>query len=150
MKCLRFFQKQQASSLLGRSFSLHARCGELAMLFVIWTIGCLLLNASGCTVKGFQNVPNNQPTTPSQLRSAAAVARAEAQALDAIAAEQQGVIDRTVSMVTQASDSIGAPAAISGLLGAAAGWMVPTPGSKRRERLAKAEGAAGRVLPPPT
>lgn len=112
------------------------------MRFAILISVCLGLNA-GCMVRGFQNLPSDSLTTPGQLRSAAAIARAEAVALDAIAAEQQGVIDRTIGMVREASDSIGAPAAVTGILGAAAGWMVPTPGSRRRERLAKAEGEAG-------
>ena len=136
---MKFFPKQQASLLLGRSFSLHARCGELAMLFVIWITGCLLLNASGCTVKGFQNVPENQLTTPVQLRSAAAVARAEAQALDAIADQQEGVIRDAFQAIQQGMESVGSPAVLSGLLGAAGGFLVPSPGQRRREKLAKAE-----------
>lgn len=118
----------------------------LRTLFVISTSACVA-SSSGCMVKGFTQIPDGL-TTPTQLRSGAAIARAEAVALDAIAAEQQGVIDRTVGMIREASDSIGAPAAITGLMGAAAGWMVPTPGSRRREKLAKAEGAAERGLPP--
>ena len=118
----------------------------LRTLFATSIFACLA-SSGGCIVKGFDRIPDGL-TTPTQVRSGAAVARAEAVALDAIAAEQQGVIDRTVGMIREATDSIGAPAAVSGLLGAAAGWMVPTPGSRRREKLAKAEGAAGRGLPP--
>ena len=145
MKWLKFFPTQRVSSLPDRSSSPHERCGALAMLSVTWITGCLLLNASGCTVKGFQNVPDNQPTTPGQLRSAAAVARAEAQALDAIADQQEGVIRDAFQALQQGVEAVGSPAILTGLLGAAGGFLVPSPGQKRREKLAVAEAKT----PPP-
>ena len=112
---------------------------------------CVLAGLStGCSVQGFKTVPDGL-TSPGQLRSAAAVARAEAQALDAVAAEQQGMIDNTVQMVRDTVTQIvpqagGLPDALWGLLGLGAGWMVPTPGQKRRERVAASEGRLGNVV----
>lgn len=111
------------------------------MRFAIWMFVCLCSSA-GCSVTGFRTVPDGL-TTPSQLRSAAAVARAEAEALDAVADEQQGVIDRTVATVQNVADQLGAPAVLTGLIGAGAGFMVPTPGQRRRERVAASEAKSG-------
>jgi len=79
---------------------------------------------------------------PSTLRSAAAVARAEADALDQIADQNEGVIRQVVGTVQQAAESLGAPALLTGLIGAGAGFVVPSPGQRRRERLAAAEAKA--------
>jgi len=112
---------------------------------------CVLAGLStGCSVQGFKTVPDGL-TTPTQLRSAAAVARAEAEALDAVAAEQQGAIDNTVQLVRDTVTQVvpqagGLPDALWGLLGLGAGWMVPTPGQKRRERVAASEGRLGNVV----
>lgn len=118
------------------------------MRYGIW-IGVLVVSSSGCTVRGFTNVPDG-PTSPGQLRAAAAVSRAEADALDAVAAEQQSTIDRTIStvreVVTEVAPGSGVPDALWGLLGLGAGWMVPTPGQKRRERVAQSEGRLGNVV----
>lgn len=107
------------------------------MRYGIWMLACLL-SSGGCTVRGFSNLPDGA-TTSSQLRSAAAVARAEADALDEIADQRQDVIDRTIATVQGVADQIGAPAVLTGLLGAGAGFFVPTPGQRRRERVAAAE-----------
>ena len=120
------------------------------MRCVILMGGFLLLSSTGCVVRGFQQVPDG-PTSPPQLRIAAAVARAEAEALDAAAAEQQGTIDNTVALVRDTVQQIvpqggGIPDALWGLLGLGAGWMVPTPGQKRRERVAAAETRLGSVV----
>ena len=110
------------------------------MRFVILTIVWAALS-TGCSVRGFSNLPDDQLTTPSQLRSAAAVARAEADALEQIADQHEGVIRQVLGTAQQAAESLGAPAIVTGLIGAAGGFLVPTPGQRRREKLAKAEGA---------
>jgi hypothetical protein len=103
---------------------------------------CVFLGLStGCSVRGFSNLPDG-PATPSTLRSAAAVARAEADALDQIADQNEGVIRQVVGAVQQAADGLGAPAIVSGLIGAAGGFLVPTPGQRRREKVAAAEAAS--------
>ena len=114
------------------------------MRYAIW-IGVCLCSSSGCSVRGFQNVPDG-PTSPSQLRSAAAIARAEAQALDEVADQQEGVIRQIAGTFQQAAESLGAPAVLTGLLGAGAGFLVPTPGQRRREQVAEAKGRVGAVV----
>ena len=68
------------------------------------------------------------------------VARAEADALDAIADEQDGRMQRTFGAVQQAADGLGAPALVTGLLGAAGGLFVPSPGTRRKLEQAEAKG----------
>lgn len=116
------------------------------MRYGILICGCLLLSA-GCSVQGFKNIPSNTPTTPSQLRSAAIVAQAEADALNQIADQQEGVIRQVIGAAQQTADSLGAPALVTGLIGAAGGFLVPSPGQRRREKLAKAEGAVEKNSP---
>ncbi len=105
-------------------------------MFVLVGLNC------GCSVRGFQNVPDG-PTSPSQLRSAAAIARAEATALDEVADQQEGVIRQTLGAAKQAAESLGAPAVLTGLIGAGAGFLVPTPGQRKREQVAEARGKLG-------
>lgn len=106
-----------------------------AILICVW-VG----SSCGCSVRGFENIPDG-PTTPGQLRAAASIARAEAQALDDVADQQEGVIRQVVGAAQSAAESLGAPAIVTGLIGAGAGFIVPTPGQRRREKVAKAEGA---------
>jgi len=75
------------------------------------------------------------------------VARAEADALDQIADQNEGVIRQVLGAAQQAADSLGAPALLTGLMGAAGGFLVPTPGQRRREKVAAAEAASKRSLP---
>lgn len=116
------------------------------MRYGILICAFLFLN-SGCSVQGFTNIPDG-PTTPGQLRSAAAIARAEAAALDEVADQQEGVIRQVVGAAQSAAESLGAPAIVTGLIGAGAGFIVPTPGQRRREKVAKAEGAAESTVRP--
>lgn len=99
--------------------------------------GCLVWNC-GCTVNGFQRIPDG-PTMPGQLRAGAAVARAEADALDEIADQQEGVIRDVFASVQSAAGSGGLGPIGGMLLGGGMGWLVPTPGQKRREKVAAAE-----------
>jgi len=80
---------------------------------------------------------------PSTLRSAAAVARAEADALDQIADQNEGIIRQVIGAAQSAASGLGAPAVLTGLLGAAGGFFVPTPGQRRREKVAAAEASVG-------
>ena len=138
--CWKYSRTHREYSSLERSFSLLRNCGASVMLLGILILAFLVLSLYGCTLKGFANVPEGQLTTPTQLRSAAAVARAEAQALDQIADNQEGFIRDMLSKVQGAAESLGAPALLTGLLGGAAGFLTPTPGQRRRQDQAKAEG----------
>jgi hypothetical protein len=78
--------------------------------------------------------------TPGQLRSAAAIAKAQSQALEEIADQQQGMIQNALSVAEGVAGSLGAPAVLTGLLGAAGGFLVPTPAQRKRVAQAKREG----------
>ena len=83
---------------------------------------------------------------PSTLRSAAAVARAEADALDEIADQNEGIIRQVVGAAQSAASGLGAPALLTGLIGAGAGFVVPSPGQRRREQVAEAKGRLGATV----
>jgi len=113
------------------------RCVSLICVFLFLSVGC--------SVRGFSNLPDG-PAMPSTLRSAAAVARAEADALDQIADQNEGIIRQVLGTAQQAAQSLGAPAVLTGLIGAAGGFLVPTPGQRRREQVAEARGKLGGVV----
>ena len=93
----------------------------------------------GCSVKGFPQLDGTFHT-PQQLRSAAAIATAQGRALTEIADQQQGMITSFLDTAQNVAAGVGAPAVLTGLLGAAGGFLVPTPGQRRRQQLAKQEG----------
>ena len=117
--------------------SLRLNCVGSRTLCGILTIGWLC-SSVGCSVTGFRPIPDG-PTTPGQLRAGAAVARAEADALDAIADQQEGVIRETLGAASAIADAAGAGPFAGLALGGLAGWLVPTPNQRRREKLAAAE-----------
>ena len=96
---------------------------------------------SGCSVRGFPQLEGDFHS-PGQLRSAAAIAKAQGQALEEIADQQQGMIQSVLQTAEGVAGSLGAPAVLTGLLGAAGGFLVPTPGQKRREALKRSQGLA--------
>lgn len=124
----------------GKRSKLRARYAGWPILWPASIVACLASN--GCTVKGFQTVPDG-PSTPSQLRAGAAVARAEAEALDKIADMQEGVIREIVGKVQAAAEGLGAPAIVTGLIAGGSGLLLPSPGQRRREKVAAAEAKAG-------
>jgi hypothetical protein len=90
--------------------------------------------AQGCAVKGFQYVDDGL-ATPWQLRASAQVARSEADALDAIADENEALISKALASLANGMESIGGPGVpLAALIGAAGGLFIPSPGSKKRER----------------
>lgn len=98
-----------------------------------------LCSSIGCSVKGFPQLDGTFHT-PQQLRSAAAIATAQGQALNEIADQQQGMITSVFETAQGVAEGLGAPAVLTGLLGAAGGFLVPTPGQRKRQQLAKQEG----------
>ena len=62
--------------------------------------------------------------------------------MDELADQQEGVIRQLTASAQQVAEGFGAPAVLSGLLGAGAGFIVPSPGQRRRERVAAAEAKA--------
>ena len=116
------------------------------MRYAILICGFLVWN-TGCSVRGFSNLPDG-PAMPSTLRSAAAVARAEADALDQIADQNEGIIRQVIGAAQSAASGLGAPAVLTGLLGAAGGFFVPTPGQRKREAIAESKGRLGAAVEP--
>ena len=108
------------------------------MRWIGWII-VFLCSSIGCSVKGFPQLDGTFHT-PQQLRSAAAIATAQGQALNEIADQQQGMISGMLETAQGVAEGLGAPAVLTGLLGAAGGFLVPTPGQRRRQQLAKQEG----------
>jgi len=96
-------------------------------------------SSTACSVKGFPQL-DGKFHTPQQLRSAAAIATAQGRALTEIADQQQGMITSVLETAQGVAAGVGAPAVLTGLLGAAGGFLVPTPGQRRRQQLAKQEG----------
>ena len=70
-------------------------------------------------------------------------------ALTEIADQQQGMITSVLETAQGVAAGVGAPAVLTGLLGAAGGFLVPTPGQRRRQQLAKQEGEIEAKKNPP-
>jgi len=88
---------------------------------------------TGCTVKGFQYIPDGL-STPQAMRAGAVTARAEADALDAMADQSDAITQRAFAFVQGSADALGAPAILGTLLGLGGGLMIPSPGSRKREK----------------
>jgi len=89
--------------------------------------------SSGCShVNGFRSLSDGPAGTP-ELRKAAATARAEADALDAIADEQTQQLRRAVDGAQGLAESLGAPELVTGLIAGLGGLLVPSP-IKRKKR----------------
>ena len=112
--------------------------GGFPVRLIVW-ITVFLCLSTGCSVKGFPQLEGTFHT-PEQLRSAAAIATAQGRALTEIADQQQGMITSVLETAQNVAAGVGAPAVLTGLLGAAGGFLVPTPGQRRRQKLAKQEG----------
>ena len=76
-----------------------------------------LCSSTGCSVKGFPQLDGTFHT-PQQLRSAAAIATAQGRALTEIADQQQGMITSFLDTAQNVAAGVGAPAVLTGLLGA--------------------------------
>lgn len=106
-------------------------------------LGSLLLvyGLAGCRALPTGIFPDPVATgDPVALREAAIIDRAKASAYDELATVAEGRWAAISGTAQRAAETLGAPAAFTGLLGGLAGWMVPTPSQRRRERLAEREG----------
>tara|TARA_R110000824_G_scaffold2094_6_gene10007 strand:+ start:1277 stop:1651 length:375 start_codon:yes stop_codon:yes gene_type:complete len=88
---------------------------------------------TGCTVKGFQYIPDGL-STPQAMRAASATARAEADALDAMANQSDAITERAFTFLQGSAEALGAPTILGTLLGLGGGLMIPAPGSRKREK----------------
>lgn len=108
---------------------------------------------------GCRALPTNEfvdpiPTMdPNALEEAAIVAEAKAEMYNRLSERAAGFWRGAAQTASEGLGAIGAPAALTGLLGAAGGFLVPSPGERKRVRIAKTEGrldaqaAIGRPLP---
>ena len=103
-----------------------------------------LLVLGGCRALPSDDFVDPIPTGDAvALREAAIVSEAKAQAYNRLADEAAGRWERLMEGAQEAAQGLGAPAVLTGLLGAAGGWMIPTPAQRRRERLAASEARSG-------
>ena len=92
--------------------------------------GCLI--SSGCSqLTGFGSLSDGT-TSSSEMRKAAAIARAEADALDQIVAQQDAQFHQAVGATQEVASLLGAPEVASALIGAIAGILVPSPIKRKK------------------
>jgi hypothetical protein len=104
----------------------------LALVAAAAAAGVIL--AAGCSsVQGFKATTDGN-LGPEEAARAAIVARAEAEALEQIAASQYEQRERFVGFAKQASHTLGAPEIVSGLVGALGGLFLPSPIKRKREK----------------
>ena len=102
-------------------------------------LGFLVLG--GCRAVPSSEFVDPIPTMdPNALEEAAIVAEAKAEMYNRLSERAAGFWRGAAQTASEGLGAIGAPAALTGLLGAAGGFLVPSPGQRRRERVAKAEG----------
>ena len=98
-------------------------------LFVSTTV---LVTSSGCSqLSGFGSLSDGIATAP-EMRKAAATARAEADALDAIADQQSAQLRQAVNGAAGLASSLGAPEVITGLIAGLGGLLLPSPIRKKK------------------
>lgn len=100
---------------------------SLAFLLLFTLLIVASMTSSGCSsVNGFRSLSDGQAATP-ELRKAAATARAEADALDAIADQQSEQLRQAVDGAHGLAESLGAPELVTGLIAGLGGLLVPSP-----------------------
>tara|TARA_R110002110_G_scaffold102103_1_gene259085 strand:- start:1374 stop:1742 length:369 start_codon:yes stop_codon:yes gene_type:complete len=115
-------------------FSKDSKSEAALILVCIAGLATLCFIQFGCTpVKGF-NYTGDGPLSPYAARQAADVARAEADALDSIADRDSEAASGLASAASNLADSLGAPAAVGGILGALATLWVPPPGTRKKKK----------------
>ncbi|MBO18888.1 MAG: hypothetical protein CME87_25815 [Herbaspirillum sp.] len=108
-----------------------------------FTILIAVLTATGCRALPSGEFVDPVPTMdPNALEEAAIIAEAKAEMYHRLSERAAGFWRGAAQTASEGLGALGAPAALTGLLGAAGGFLVPTPGQRRRERVAKAEGEA--------
>ena len=91
-----------------------------------------LATLSGCSsLQGFGSLSDGTATT-TEMRKAAALARAEADALDQIADQQTQSLQQAVGASQEVASMLGAPEVVTGLIGALAGILVPSPIKRKK------------------
>jgi len=113
------------------------------ILLTLGAIVAVLFLQFGCSnVRGFQYADDG-PLSPYAARQAAEMARAEAEALDRIADRDSELASGIANAATGLADSLGAPAAVGGIIGALSTLWIPPPGTRRKRRDADAAATNG-------
>ena len=98
-------------------------------LFVLIIVSGTL---NGCSsLQGFGSLSDGTAST-TEMRKAAALARAEADALDQIADQQAQSLQQAIGASQEVASMLGAPEIVSGLIGALAGILVPSPIKRKK------------------
>ena len=98
-------------------------------LFVL-IIGLGTLSACS-SLQGFGSLSDGA-ASPTEMRKAAALARAEADALDQIVDQQNAQIRQAVDGAQDLAVSLGAPELITGLIAGLGGLLLPSPIRKKK------------------
>jgi len=107
------------------------------MRYMISIIALVVL--SGCSkVQGFRAMSDGH-AGPDEMLAAAAAARAEANALEAIAGQHFEQRQRAVGAARETAELLGAPEIVTGLVGALGGLFVPSPLGRRKSSANSAE-----------
>ena len=94
----------------------------LFVLIIVWA------SLSGCSrLQGFGSLSDGAAGS-TELRQAAATARAEADALDAIADQQTQAVDGAQQLAT----TLGAPELVTGIIAGIGGLLIPSPIRKKK------------------
>ena len=98
----------------------------LSVLIIAWG------SSSGCSrLQGFGSLSDGAAGS-TELRQAAATARAEADALDAIADQQTQQIRQAVDGAQQLATTLGAPELVTGIIAGIGGLLIPSPIRKKK------------------
>ncbi len=115
-------------------FCKDTKAEAIVILVCLAGLVALLFMQYGCSaVKGFSYTEDG-PLTPYAARQAADIARAEADALDMIADRDSEAATGIADAASNLADSLGAPAAVGGIIGALATLWVPPPGSRKKKK----------------
>ena len=91
-----------------------------------------LVTSSGCSsLQGFASLSDGTAST-TEMRKAAALARAEADALDQIVDQQNEQVRQAVDGAQDLAVSLGAPELITGLIAGLGGLLLPSPIRKKK------------------
>ena len=107
---------------------------RLSEYLLLWSLSILAyLTSSGCSsMTGFGSLSDG-PATTGELRKAAHVSRAEADAFERMADEQDAELRRTLSTAADLATTLGAPEVVTGLIAGLGGLLLPSPIKRKKK-----------------
>ena len=107
------------------------RSSGFLMRSSLWIGGFLIL--SGCSqLSGFGSLSDGTASS-SEMRKAAAIARAEADALDQIVAQQDAQFRQAVDGAGDLASALGAPEVVTALIAGVGGLLIPSPIKRKKK-----------------